>query len=372
MKKHILHYAFVFFFLLTLVSVFAYAARQVLRSSAGPLHDLPGKTALYLARPHDYDLIFLGDSRTYCALHPEHLDPLLGTRSLNLSHWANWLPTQYPQASDLAPVVPPGTTVVWTIGEQNFSPGQILDKYPIGLARVPEYLGFGIGLGQMVDNLAAFNPLGVLYARRADILERLLQLADRPLFAAADSGQGSAAGQETALVREALAKPGVVRAEVQSPTGRPVAVAQFMLGGGYLLEELDPEHFRARQNKGGAAAESGPEAGLAPDPSRWALFLAMLDLFHQHGLRVVVNVLEEAPHIYAAAPGKKQAARAFMDGPVRREVETRGFAFIRADLDLLTDADYFDFNHLNSRGAKKYAALLAPVLRPYLHKAGRP
>lgn len=370
MKKRILLYTTFFLSLLALISVILSATVQFLRHGVDTHMDLPEKTAYYLRQHANYDLLFLGDSRTYCAMHPELLDPLMGTRSLNLSHWAHWLPTQYPQARDLAAALPAGTLVIWTIGEQNFEPGQILDKYPIGLTAVPEYLGFGIGLGQMVENLTAFNPVSFLYARRGVLLGHVRELADRPLLSAGPGVQNATAAQERELARAALARPGVARAEVQAPQGRPVAVAQFMRGGGYLLEELDPTYFRTRQGQDSPGPR--PEAGLVPDPSRWALFLAMLDLFRQRGMRVVVNVLEEAPHIYAAAPGRKQAARAFMDGPVRREVEAQGFAFIRADLDQLTDADYFDYNHLNSRGAERYSQLLAAVLRPHLLPSARP
>ncbi len=334
-----------------------------IRDAPNPAGELLSKGAWYQRHSASLNLIFLGDSRTYCAMQPEVLDPLLGTRSFNLSHWAHWLPTQYPQAVDLAPVIPPGTTVVWTIGEQNFGAGEILDKYPIGLTNILAYRGVGISLAQMAENLAAFNPLLSLYSRRGALLGRVRGLADWPLVA---GGQEAGAMEELRrLEQEALARPSVVRAEVQSPQGRPVAVAQFMRGGGYLLEELDPAHFRARQQLN-ATTDMAQPTGLAPDPSRWALYLAMLDLFRVNNVHLVVNVLEEAPYCYPD-PTQKLRMRAFMDGPVRHEVEARGFAFVRADLDQLTDADYFDFNHLNSRGAEKFSRLLAAVLRPHLH-----
>lgn len=371
MTRRVLAYAIIFACTLALVSSGFHALRQARRPALDPAGDLPDKTAFYLAHAGSYNLIFLGDSRAYCALHPELLDPLLGTRSINLAHWAHWLPTQYPQIRDIAPRVAPGTTVVWSLGEQNFEPGPILGKYPIGFSAVPEYLALGFNPGQLAENLAEFQPALFLLARRADILERLKNSEDTPLARSGDAPGAQAAAQAGAageLERRALARPGVLHAEVQAPQGRPVAVSLRMGGGGYLLDELEPGHFRARQQP--PQPRSGP-LRLVPDPPRWALFLAALDRMRTSGLRVVVNVLEEAPHMY---PDRERlaAVRAFMDGPVRREVEARGFAFVRADLDRLGDADYFDYNHLNSRGAEKYAALLAPVLRPHLPKGGRP
>ena len=66
------------------------------------------------------------------------------------------------------------------------------------------------------------------------------------------------------------------------------------------------------------------------------------------------------------------AWRALMREQVRPEVERRGFVYLRADLDRLDDADYFDHNHLNSRGIATYSRLLAPLLAPLLTSpAGR-
>jgi len=371
MAGRAIRYALWFLAVLGTLSLVLYLAYSRVRNAPAPAGELLAKGAWYQLHAGTLDLIFLGDSRTYCAMHPEVLDPLLGTRSYNLSHWAHWLPTQYPQAEDLAPLIPSGTTVVWSVGEQNFRTGEILAKYPIGLNNIPTYLGVGVSLGQMAGNLAAFNPLSFFYSRRGALFDRASALAGAPLAAGERADAGDPREELLRLEQEALCRPGVVRAEVQAPKGKPVAVAQFMRGGGYLLEELDPAHFRARQRPGGDTIELAPEMAVFPDPSRWALFLAMLDLFRANNIHVVVNVLEEAPHSYRDSASRQQA-RAFMDGLVRREVVARGFAFVRADLDQLTNAEYFDYNHLNARGVEKYSHLLAGVLRPLLLKAGRP
>lgn len=371
MAGRAIRYALWFLAVLGTLSLVLFLTYSRVRNAPAPAGELLAKGAWYQLHAGTLDLIYLGDSRTYCAMHPEVLDPLLGTGSYNLSHWAHWLPTQYPQVEDLAPLIPTGTTVVWSVGGQNFGAGEILAKYPIGLRNVPMYLRIGVPLGQMAGDLADFNPLTFLYSRRGAMFDRVSALAGAPLAAGRQADVGGSGEELRRLEQEVLARPGVVRAEVQAPQGKPVAVAQFMRGGGYLLEELDPAYFLARQRSGGNATEPAPTAGVFPEPSRWALFLAMLDLFRAQNIHVVVNVLEEAPHSYRDLAQKRQE-RAFMDGPVRREVEARGFAFVRADLDQLTDAEYFDYNHLNARGVRKYSRLLAEVLRPLLHKAGRP
>ena len=81
------------------------------------------------------DVVFVGDSRTYCAMHPDLLDPVLETRSINLARWAHWFPTQYPQFEELVPLVGDDTVVVWSIGHQNFR-GTDQEKHLRGLDQV--------------------------------------------------------------------------------------------------------------------------------------------------------------------------------------------------------------------------------------------
>ena len=62
-------------------------------NSAGSTN-LVNRHAWYAGHRNDYDLVFLGDSRTYCGVHAERIDALLGTNSINLAAFSNWLPTQ--------------------------------------------------------------------------------------------------------------------------------------------------------------------------------------------------------------------------------------------------------------------------------------
>src|SRR5215475_2254762 len=62
-------------------------------SGAAPL---PWRVQHYLQDPHAYSVIFLGDSRTYCGIHPELIERYVNTmHGLNLSSFAHWLPTQW-------------------------------------------------------------------------------------------------------------------------------------------------------------------------------------------------------------------------------------------------------------------------------------
>ena len=54
--------------------------------------------------------------------------------------------------------------------------------------------------------------------------------------------------------------------------------------------------------------------------------------------------------------------RNMMRDLVQPEVERRGFTYIRTNLDAIADKDYFDWNHMNSKGVDKYTTMLAQRL----------
>ena len=97
-----------------------------------------------------YDAVFLGDSKSFCAMHPEKIDKILGLKSYNLSHWSNWFPTQYALTNDLINILPDGFTVIWSIGHINFDDNNIRPIYPIGTSRVLELVGLGYSIQELL------------------------------------------------------------------------------------------------------------------------------------------------------------------------------------------------------------------------------
>jgi hypothetical protein len=348
--------------------------------------ELRARLAAYLDRPTDHDLLFLGDSRTYCGLHPDRLDPLLGTRSLNLARWAQWFPTQYPFLQDLLPVVPAGTTIVWSIGHQNFIPidETVNTAYPVGAGNLPRYLHDGFSLQELRRNLMVWSPLTQVPGRgeqwRAQLDAVLAQEAWRPSppavapvtpIAPVATATAPAPAPAPALdpgleaTRRWEADAETARVEQVVADGRVTSLAVHRRRGSYLRVELVPEFFRTKQAEAAEAAKKTPPAAFELHPAYWALFLDTLELLRASGHRVIVNELEEAPYTYGS-PAARASCRRFMDEVVRPEVAARGFAWVRADLDRLRDEHYFDWNHLNAEGVAVYSPLLAEALRPHL------
>lgn len=337
------------------------------------------KIAWYGRHRGAYDLLFVGDSRTYTDIQPDVLDPLLGSRSLNLAVFAHWFPTQYPSFRKLVELVPPGTTVVWSIGHQNFFPsGQGINRnYPLRITDVPAYLRWGFSPADLLPNWRHHDPIAGFFGYGGDIREKLNQARRLEVC---DFG-GPAAGAQSPpavppdiaapiaeMIGRANADPAVTRVEITKDGVRATSLVLYKRAGAYFRVELDPGFFRGKQQEDALArAGRSPDVPREPDPAYWNLFVAILETFRRSGVRLVVNEFEEAPYVYR--PAELRAGwRAFMREKVAPEVEKRGFAYVRVDFDPIGSDDYFDFNHLNSDGVAKFSPAFASALRPHLDR----
>ncbi len=343
------------------------------------------KAEYYRRHASDFDVIFLGDSRTYCGLHPSEIDPLLGTRSYNLSIFAHWFPTQYPAIADLVADIPPSTTVVWSIGSGNFDPigadRQIRDAYPVGFANVSRYLTWGYRWRELSPNLVRFAT----HHWPVVLLAKLQAWGQIPVIRWTSSEKQSAnsisAGMHNDRVEKELAElllrlradPLVSTIEIlrDPQTNNVTSVAVVNRDGAYCRYELDREFFRRQQaahitELAQQHANKRDDPSYQPDPAYWQTFLAILDLFERHHVRVIVNAIPEAPYVYRNKAAAR-AERAFINRDAREAVEAHGFRWVAAETASLVDADYFDYNHLNHEGIERYSRRMSDALAPYIH-----
>lgn len=344
-------------------------------ASGSPLQ----KAEYYRRNAARFNLLFLGDSRTYCGMHPSTIDPILGTHSYNLSMFAHWLPTQYPAIQDLVADIPRGTTVVWSIGSGNFAPigGKVHDAYPVGMVNIPRYLAWGYRWSDLESNVIYFATND--WPRR--LLSKLAEYGRKPCLSLVDAASTKAAGDPRnarpdsfaaeldELTRKSRSDSSVSSIEVirNASSGNVTSLAVFSIDGAYRRYELDREYFRQQQ---AAAAEelrhqeaaTVAETAFTPDSAYWQTFVAILELYRQHRVHLIVNEISEAPYVYRNSASRR-AEREFIRGTVRNIVEAHGFAWVSADTSSLEDDDYFDHNHLNSKGIERYTRLLAGTLR---------
>jgi anti-anti-sigma regulatory factor len=109
--------------------------------------------------------------------------------------------------------------------------------------------------------------------------------------------------------------------------------------------------------------EEAPSPGV--NPALWQIFVELLRTFKQNGVNLIVNEFEEAPHAYDSSESR-EVSRRFMREIIEKRVREEGSAYVRVDFNKLHDDDYFDWNHLNSKGAGTFIPMLANELRPYL------
>ena len=343
-----------------------------------------GRAEWYKAHANDFNLVFLGDSRTYCGVHSFLIDPLLGTNSINLAQFAHWLPTQYPMIQDMVKNIPSNTTVVWSIGHQNFFASSGIQRvYPVGIQHAIEYVTWGVPRQGLLDNVLYYNPLTYLVAARSEARQNLFKRFEAPVHLDIEfikSAHAETDGIASILqscnqvdlscVQQAARKdPRFADASLTQENGKVNSIVFYTNRGSYFRVELDRAFFRSKQAELAPKSMAEKEANAwtipAADPGMWRLFEEILSEFKKHGVKLVVNEIEEAPFMYShpLVRGKYQA---FMHNEVKKRVEQEGYTYISVDYDQLQADDYFDYNHLNSKGAFKYAALLSAQIKPHL------
>jgi hypothetical protein len=384
----------IFLMLLMVCSAWIKATKEIIPIGFGSLEQ---KMKYYGLHKNEYDMLFIGDSRTYCGIHPHKIDPLLGTHSYNLSSMAHWFPTQYPQFEDLSKMIPPGTTVVYSIGHQNFDDCVLGEKelwaanspYDIGWKNFFLYWFIGFPVESEIQNVWVYSGIHLatetLRAKGNSIKSGLLNFFLRPNKPDVANQPSSVPGKEAiyqAEGAEGTAEELLKRfgrdagnrfVEAVYDAGKLNSIVLSRKEGGYCRIELDQEYFRNKQRAMAPTPlkmdGSSPHA-FKPDPRYWALFLRILDTFKAYHIRLIVNEMEEAPFTYSSNKILYECRR-FMREAVEPQVRLRGFQYVRANMDLLSDDDYFDYNHLNSKGIGKYSHLLSEQLQPLLRNKGR-
>lgn len=352
------------------------------------------KVAWYRQNAGKFNLLFVGDSRAYCAMHPEKIDPLLGSRSFNLSYWAHWFPTQYLAMKDILEAAPPDTFVVWCIGYQNFQPvsNAVGVAYPIGARNVERCQQWGFSRESLRENLERYGNFDIeSYIRQGREEFTLTGFLGLPAFLRGEMDgwakkkilslkpeeamEGRGSSKEAALRRQldflleqARRDPSVRESEIRTENDgdRLTSLALVYSGGGYERIELDHEYFRQKQQE--FAAELTTKAAAEPvifeaDTAYWNNFVGILDLFAGRGEdRLIVAEMAEAPHTYLN-PERKARYKRFMTERVRPFVRQRGHSYVQVDWSSFTDEDYFDYNHLNRKGIEKFTPLFVEAIR---------
>jgi hypothetical protein len=352
---------------------------------------LEDKLAYYDEHKSEFNLILVGDSLTYTGLHPEFIDPELGTHSINMAHFSHWFATQYPFVQDLIPEIPRGTRVLWSVHPYDFNDAglSVQRVYPVGLANAIRYWSWGAHNAGLADNVLYYNPLTSFFVKRDELRAHLIGRGDTPVslprlispaFADVEfpAVPKFVSLQKWALpdsiqVKNALMKyysglPFVGAADPVSDHGQINSVVLQLKRGGYYRIELMPEYFQEKQREMARSVwhpddKTAKQYTPAPlGPVSVKTFKAILAAFRQASIPVTVNVMEEAPWTLPNEIIRKKIRR-LTDETLKPIVRSYGDDYVHVDYSSILDSDYFDYNHFNSNGVAKYTPLLVRELR---------
>jgi hypothetical protein len=346
----------------------------------GKLGDLRHKLSYYRQHAHEFNLVFVGDSRTYCGVDPESIDQRLGSNSVNLAQWAHWFGTQYPFFQDFLPLVPSDTVVVWSIGTANFQDVYKVPRtYPIGLTNIARYFALGYSWPDIEDNVnfsleeakrmgGHWCPIYQNRARLLALLEDKLQSYLPPPKERASTATQVHKQEYEAIRARFVDDPHVSCVDPVVDNDEITSATLLKKRGNYVRIELDPDYFRAKQREWERRLQHDEARPFAVTPKHWNTFTAIVALFQKHNARLIVNEVCEAPyHMTARNAQAGVERRAFMD-KVAAYLEQRGIPYVRVNWDEFRNDDYFDYNHLNSQGIAKLTPMLVEKLRPYVQR----
>ena len=330
---------------------------------------LPEKRDFYLNNTERYDVLFLGDSRTLCGLHPDMLKPYTGLEGFTLAHWSNWLPTQYALIKDIIDDIPQDTLIVWSVGGDNFGLSPIEEIYPISWSNGISLAKAGYPAGDIINNLLYYTSVTSVIGQRVRVFNFLNTALAYPLasqvseqsVARTPSANTADEGEMLRVFRE---EEGIGYIRTWYDQGRLVSVAQYKTNGAMLRTEIVPDFYRGKQAE---LTRTAVSENIHFNPTSWKIFTDILAMLQERGLRVVVNEMDLTPHRYVDQEDHWKT-QDILRAKLKPVVESYGFDYVHVNYKKFTDEDYFDYNHMNAKGVKKFSADLGPQLKAIIER----
>lgn len=381
MRKHALQY--ILFFLCNVIlvdiAVYLFLSRNIkpeVKIDIG----LPEKLNFYKKNKSNYNLLFVGDSRTYTNFHNPLIDSLTGLKSINMGMWANWFPTQYPFFQDVLKEIPDSTTIVWSIGHINFihstTHRQLVNTYPVKIKNLPTYLKFGFSLSDVFPNICEYDLKPIMFFQKQWISSWIQNKLSGVYLTKISDNQSLVKKPESELInlkqfediKSAMSlNKNVLRVKERLASDTITSAQVYWKHGNYWRIEIDSVFFRIQQKKDRVERAKNyiQKNAFDLDKRYWNNFVEIVELLKQHKerLNIIVNEFGEAPYVYQ--DGEKENCVKFME-KVREYLTQRGFKCVKVDFDNFVDTDYFDYNHMNNKGAIKFSRAFAPIFQQQL------
>ena len=353
---------FTVFLLLGMSTVLYYKFRFPVSNVQTHLLTSPkGKLQHFTMNHAEYDAIVYGDSRALIGVDPSILSSDIGIHVFNYASMAHWFQTQYPQLKRMAPNLS-GKTVFWVIGHINFLESDIDDKVnfngELSIIDFVEYLALGYSITDTFENLASsYFPNFFLFTKNAVVTSKYNNLLDRKIIL--KQSKKSAINIKTLpdISDKVYSRyPDSLQHSMISGKGNSNALVTILRPNGqepYI--ELDSAYLRQRQQE---MADKLKKLDSFPEDYRLRrIFSRMLKLFKKNSANLVVIQYIDAPFNYKFKENN-EIYEHYMES-VANEVLGMGFPYIKMSMTHLTNADYFDSNHLNSQASIKFSHQMA-------------
>jgi len=280
---------------------------------------------------------------------------------------------QYALISDIVSQIPKDTVVVWSLGHENFRKQVIRAVYPPGWKRIPQMAAWGYPLGELISAQLAFTPVTALIGRRTEFFDHLNGILEKVLVKPVIVSEQADTFEPKKIkdsVDDVQEQPLTAYVEPwRDDDGRLVSIAQYKTNGAMARIEIDPAFYRAKQHHTKEFRGFNADA-FRMDQASMDTFIAALRKFKAAGVTLVVNEIEESPYMYENAM-QREAYRRWMRENIKPRVEEYGFSYIQGPAKALGDADYFDYNHLNENGARRFGRGVGRALKATGMGAGR-
>ena len=375
MKRTIIFYILYFISFIALFNFLLFSLAKIKKPY--PLNTpLLSKLSSYKLNSDNYKVVFFGDSRTYTNINNEFFDSLNACNSFNLAHWSNWFPTQYAMFLDLLPNIPKGTTLIWSIGHQNFS--QALDwqaiptVYPIN-NYFTSYFEWGFDFKSIINNIQNYTALIVLQPRWAinwkkEFLKNNFLVPkffkvnhDNDISEKKDLNINLDSNLTKFLVikNKYLKKQKIKSVEKVLSNNKITSAVLKWSQGNYSRIEIDSNFFRTKQEEDLA---QNPPSFKKTDDRYMKNFYEILEVLkkYEKKINIVVNFFEEAPYRYDSRNRNKYNNQIIK---VKQVLKKNNFKYVSVEFSNFKNSDYFDYNHMNYKGSIKYTKKFSKILK---------
>jgi hypothetical protein len=235
----------------------------------------------------------------------------------------------------------------------------------MNLSDVVEFHHIGFSLSGMKANLlrTLFGENSIVAS--AGMIKNVIDRKLNTVLAEKDKEGGFAAVENTEAFcnkqrEERLKEQEIIKTGQHHYIDGRVSVCMYRsLLGQEIYIEKESAKLREKQHK--LEAKIMPFSRFEPKEKNMKIFQKILELFENSMHRLVIVEYWDTPYNYSI-PGNYEIYKAFLS-QIQAMVKPYGYTYIRPEFKDFRNGDYFDYNHMNLQGSKKFTLRVAKAYR---------